>query len=99
MGKVTILSSGYHRDLQCYVDKLEYDFHMHEGTIHTTGYTDMPACCALFEKVDPAAKVIFTVVEGQMDAVYKKCAPERKPAHGDGWQAYFPYRVTASATG
>ena len=92
MGKVTIMSDGYHSDLQCYVDRMEYDFQRHEGTIHTTGYTDMPACCALFERIDPAANVIYTVVDGRLDAIYKKRAPERRPAYGDGWQAYFPDR-------
>jgi hypothetical protein len=92
MAKVTILSDGYHRDLQWYVDRMEHDFQKHEGTIHTTGYTDMPACCALFERIDPDVRVIHTIVEGRPDATYKKRAPERRLAHGDGWQAYWPVR-------
>ena len=92
MTKVTLLSGVYRRDLQCYVDRMEYDFEKCEGTLHTTGYTDLPSCVALFEKYDPDVRVIYTVAGGKPGMVFKKCAPERNPAHGDGWQAYRPAR-------
>ena len=100
MASVTLLSEVYRQDLQCYVDTMEYDFEKHEGTVHTTGYPDMPACAALYEKFDPEVRAIHTVVEGRPDTVYKKCAPERNPAYGDGWQAYRPApRLVTGVTG
>ena len=95
MARVTLLSRVYRREVQCYVDRMEYDFDKCEGTLHTTGYSDLPSCVTLFSKFDPAVRVIHTVVEGKPDYTFKKHAPERNPAHGDGWQAY---RSTCNAT-
>jgi hypothetical protein len=62
------------KDLQCTVWGLEYDFKERVGTLLAAPYQrcDMGACIALFEKIDPKVKTIFTVAGETPDVVYTR---------------------------
>ena len=56
-GKGHPVIESLRQEVQCYVDRMEYDFDKCEGTLHTTGYSDLPSCVTLFLKFDPAVRV------------------------------------------
>jgi hypothetical protein len=65
------MGAKYHADLQCYVDKLEYDFRARTGGLYADGYTDMDGCIRLFQHIDPNVRLIRTFVRLDADTIYK----------------------------
>ena len=74
-------------DVQCYVDRLEYDFQRRAGKLFMgeNSCTDMSGCIGLFKKIDPGVELIETIASPshpRRDTTYRLV---------DGkWQAYLP---------
>jgi hypothetical protein len=69
----------FHRDLQCFVAEIRYDFILKYGTvvIDDHGCTDMSGCIAFFERIDPAVRFIQTHSGGRPDTAYKRNAVDQ----------------------
>lgn len=71
----------YHRELQCYVSSITYDFARRVGTVWMgeNSCTDMAGCIREFERIDADVQRIVTVAGVRLDTSYQKVK--------DGWTA------------
>jgi hypothetical protein len=62
----------YRQDVQCVVEKLEYDFDAKIGVLQLGEHdcTDMSGCIALFKKIDPDVVEIRTFAAKRKDTSY-----------------------------
>ena len=77
-------------DVQCYVEKLEYDFVRRTGKLFMgeNSCTDMGGCIRLFKQIDQDVRLIETIRSGpQPDTTYRLVAGK--------WQAYLPAAVVS----
>ena len=74
----------FREDVQCFVDRLTYDFVDRVGVIELPdrSCTDMAGCIRLFSRIDPDVKIIQTVSGGKPDTQYRRCNRE--------WQSWLP---------
>jgi hypothetical protein len=72
----------FHRDLQCYVRSISYDYETRAGrlVIADDAGCDMCGCLRLFESVDPSVKLIEVFCGEDKDTTYV-----RRPRLG--WEA------------
>jgi hypothetical protein len=74
-------------DVQCYVEKLEYDFQRRAGKLFMgeNSCTDMDGCIRLFKRIDPDVELIETIASPsspRRDTTYRRVAGK--------WKAYLP---------
>jgi hypothetical protein len=62
----------FHSELQCYVDKVEYDPRARIGRVYCGGCTDMDGCIVFFQRIDKEVRRIETFWDGKPDTIYLK---------------------------
>jgi len=60
-------------DVQCFVQKLTYDFKTRIGVLvlEDNSCTDMSGCIQLFKKIDPSVEAIQTIAGNRKDTTYR----------------------------